>query len=111
MYYSRITKSSRIENSFLNMYTVQALTELTQLKFLKNFHSCENAGINNTGDGKSASNNSTNCGQKVINWRTGFMILDSDWIQIITEPNGRNNSAPMSKRDVTSVGVSVLICN
>ena len=87
------------------------LAQLSKLKFLKDFHWGENHWIDDSSNSKSATNDGTNSGEEVIHRGSGFVVFHGNWIQVISKPNGRNDTTSVTKRDIAPEGVSVLISN
>jgi len=70
---------------------------------------CEEATVDDTSHGEGATDNGTDRGEEVVDWGTGLMVADSDWVQIVPEPQCWYDPTAVAERDVRLVSVGVLI--
>ena len=87
----------------------ESLAELSKFKLFEDFCGCKNAGINDSSYREGPTDNGANGCYEVIQGWPGLVILYRDGVQIVSEPDGRYNSTPMTERQVAAVSVCVLV--
>jgi len=87
----------------------ESSVEFAQLEFLENFCSREDAGVNDASDCEGSPNYSTDGGEEVVERRPGLVVPHRDRVQVVLEPERRNDPASVAEGDVTPVSVGVLV--
>lgn len=80
-----------------------------QLDLLPRFRGCEDAGVQNAGDGEGATDDGTDCGDEPVQRLPSLCVLDCDGAEVIAEPDGGDNAASVAVGNILLVGHGVLV--